>query len=244
MVFVSFFRNHGLCTKGDLLQWFAVENNSRSYIKPLTKKFEERIKTNVTIVRVSKHSAGVSIVFNDGTEAMFDEVVFATHSDTALALLDPDFTTERNLLGQLPYSTHEVVLHTDSSLIPKSRNAWASWNIRVQTGVTKPIFSYWMNLLQGMQAPVDFFVTLDAGTLIAPEKVLYKTTYHHPIISTDSVLAQNKWSEINGHNHVWFVGAYWRNGFHEDGVWSGIRVAQALGVDLGIFSETFKTDVL
>ncbi len=238
--FLSFFHNHGLFSKGDLLKWFVVKSNSRSYIEPMIGSFENLIKTDTHIQKIYKYENGVEVAFIDGSRELFDEVVLATHSDIALNLLDDTFKQEHTILSLMPYSKHEVVLHTDESLMPKSSDAWEAWNIQVPEKSKVPIFTYWMNLLQGIAAPINFFVSLDPVGEIIPEKVLHTATYSHPIFSVESVRAQGRWSELQGQNHVWFAGAYWRNGFHEDGVWSGIRVAKALGADISVFKDTYK----
>ncbi len=233
--FVSFFRNHGLFSKADILRWFVVKNNSRSYIEPLSNSFKDRIYLEAKINKVKREETGVIIHFADGTQQFFDEVVFATHSDSAHNLLEESFKSERTVLSLIPYVEHSVTLHTDSSIMPKAPSAWESWNIESTIQSSTPIFTYWMNQLQSIVAPVQFFVSLDAGDRVAKGSILHSAKYSHPVFSVSSVSAQTKWQEINGINHVWFAGAYWRNGFHEDGVWSGIRVAKALGVDISEF---------
>jgi predicted NAD/FAD-binding protein len=126
-----------------------------------------------------------------------------------------------------------VVLHTDSTLLPKSRRAWSSWNYHL-TADEQPnaVLTYDMNILQGLSSAHTFCVTLNHTQAIAPEKILRRFSYSHPVFTLDGMAAQERWHDINGVNHTWFCGAYWRNGFHEDGVVSALRVAEAFGETL------------
>jgi predicted NAD/FAD-binding protein len=181
---------------------------------------------------VFRDSAGVSVVTQQFGAQRFDAVVFATHSDQALALLRDASGPERSVLEAFGYRGNEVVLHTDASLLPRRQRAWSSWNYRLNNAVDAGAsVTYNMNILQNLTAPVTFCVTLNDSAAIAPDKILRKFNYSHPVFNLDSIGAQSRWSEINGVNRSWFCGAYWRNGFHEDGVVSALRVCRALGVE-------------
>lgn len=226
--FVRFFRNHGLLNIKNRPQWRVIEGGSREYLKPLCDPFASRIRTNTAIAGVRRKEQGVDIRFEDGRVEHFDTVVFACHSDQALELLDDASRTERDILGAIPYQNNEVVLHTDTRLLPRNRLAWSSWNYLRRPGTERPTLTYNMNILQGLQAPETFCVTLNDTAAINPHKIMGTFNYAHPVFTLQGVAAQERWEEING-GCTWFCGAYWRNGFHEDGVYSALRVARAIG---------------
>lgn len=232
LFFVRFFKNHGLLSVNNRPQWHVIEGGSGQYLKPLSDRFNDRIQLGSRIIGVRRSSDNVEILFEDGHSEQFDQVVMACHSDQALALLDQPSELEQQVLGAIPYQQNEVVLHTDDSLLPDKRLAWSSWNYWLrETDQAQAILTYDMNILQGIEAPVTFCVTLNATEAIKPEAILGRYQYSHPVFSLASVAAAARWSDINGVNRSWFCGAYWGNGFHEDGVSSGIKVARALGVE-------------
>ncbi|MEW6999256.1 NAD(P)/FAD-dependent oxidoreductase [Colwelliaceae bacterium BS250] len=223
--FVQFFHNHGLLNIADRPQWFVIPNGSRSYISPLTQAFHQRIYLNSHISQVTRDNDAVQLHFKDGSLQTFDEVVFACHSDQTLALLHDATTDEQQILGGIAYSENEVVLHTDLNLLPKRRKAWASWNYQLSANRSKPAsVTYNMNILQGLQSEHTFCVTLNQSEDIAPDKVLRKFTYHHPVFNLQTLQAQQHRQLICGKNNTHFAGAYWYNGFHEDGVRSAVDV--------------------
>ena len=227
--FLRFFKNHGLLSVHKRPQWRVIEGGSREYIAPLCRRFEERIHVNRPVLRVKRDPAGVTLRFEDGGERRFDQLVIATHSDQALRLLSAPSDAERDILGALPYQSNDVVLHTDIRLLPKNRKTWSSWNYRLGVNETRPVLTYNMNILQGIEAPETFCVTLNDTGSVNPHKILGRFTYEHPVFSLDGLAAQQRWEEISGVQNTWYCGAYWRNGFHEDGVVSALRVAEALG---------------
>jgi predicted NAD/FAD-binding protein len=225
--FIQFFHNHGLLNVADRPQWYVIPKGSRSYLSPLIKPFEQNIHVNADISAVTRHPDNVQIDFQDGTSQTFDEVVFACHSDQALALLGDPTENEKNILGAIPYSTNSVVLHTDKKLLPLRKTAWASWNYQLSTDRHKAAsVTYNMNILQGLESEHTFCVTLNQKEDIDPNHILQEFTYYHPVFSADSIKAQKKRHHICGHNHSHFVGAYWHNGFHEDGVRSAVEVGK------------------
>ena len=172
--------------------------------------------------RVEIHSA-------TGGRELFDYVFLACHSDQALALLKDATDAEREVLGAIRYQPNEAVLHTDQSLMPTRPRAWAAWNYLIPTDTTRHVaVTYNMNILQGIEAPETFCVTLNNSDAINPHKVLGRFQYDHPVFSLPGMAAQQRWHEINGVQDTWYCGAYWHNGFHEDGVVSALRVSQAL----------------
>lgn len=230
--FVRFFKNHGLLSVSDRPQWRVIAGGSRSYVAPLTASFAERIRLNCPVQRVERDAKGVTLHSPNGVEH-FDKVVFACHSDQALALLAAPSEAERQILGALRYADNDVVLHTDTRLLPQRRLAWASWNYRLGGSSEEPAaVTYNMNILQGIEAPQTFCVSLNQTAAIDPSKILGRYRYAHPQFSLAGVDAQARWQELYGPHHTYYCGAYWANGFHEDGVFSALRVAQAFGEQL------------
>ena len=231
--FVQFFNNHGLLNISDRPQWYVIPNGSRSYITPLIKQFADNIELNSDISKVTRHNEKVQLHFNNGDVREFDEVVFACHSDQALALLDDANDDEQTILGAMQYSPNDVVLHTDVSLLPKRRKTWASWNYQLSDNRTKPAsVTYNMNILQGLQDDTTFCVTLNQNEAIDESKILRKFVYHHPVFNVESLKAQLQRHKICGQNNTHFTGAYWYNGFHEDGVRSAVDVGARFGCEL------------
>lgn len=227
--FVRFFKNHGLLSVSDRPQWCVVEGGSSSYVAPLTESFKQHTRLNCTVTRVERDTDGVTVHSAAGTER-FDKVIFACHSDQALALLAEPTRVEKEILGALPYADNDVVLHTDTRLLPKRPLAWASWNYRLGGPVDQPAaVTYDMNILQGIQSDTTFCVSLNQTAAIDPSKILARYTYAHPQYSLAGMAAQARWEELLGANHSYFCGAYWANGFHEDGVVSALRVAREFG---------------
>ncbi len=228
--FVRFFHNHGLLTVNDRPQWRVIEGGSRNYLEPLTRAFADRIHCNTPIRSISRTAEGVQLQLPDGSTQQFDQVVLACHSDQALALLADPSEAELQVLGAMPYQDNEVILHTDASMLPARRRAWASWNYRIrEDNQQQAVLTYNMNILQGLEAPETFCVTLNDTARIDPQKILGRYHYSHPVFNRESLQAVSRWEEVNGVQRTWFCGAYWANGFHEDGCSSGVRVAQALG---------------
>lgn len=227
--FLRFFRNHGLLSVADRPQWRVIEGGSREYLRPLCQRFEQRVHLGCAVNRIRRNDRGISLEMADGRSLAFDEVVVATHSDQALALLEQPSDEEREVLGALPYQDNDVVLHTDIRLLPRNRRTWSSWNYSLGTGQERAVVTYNMNILQGIQAPETFCVTLNNTEAINPHKILGRFNYAHPVFSLPGIEAQQRWADINGVRNTWFCGAYWHNGFHEDGVVSALRVAEALG---------------
>lgn len=228
--FVQFFYHHGLLNIADRPQWYVIPEGSRSYLAPLTAPFKDNIRVNANISGISRENGKTSIHFHDGTSETFDEVILACHSDEALALLNDATAHEQSLLSSMPYSENNVVLHTDISLLPHREKAWASWNYQLSQDRHKAAsVTYNMNILQGINSPDTFCVTLNQKDDIDPNCILREFTYYHPIFSSQSFLAQQQRHLICGVNHTHFAGAYWHNGFHEDGVKSAVEVAKRFG---------------
>jgi uncharacterized protein len=225
---VEFFDNHGMLGFAKRPQWRTIVGGSRSYVDAITASLRD-LRLATPVRSITRDADGVTV---DGER--FDEVVIATHSDQALKMLGEDASDrERELLGAIPYQPNEAVLHTDTRLLPRRKRAWASWNYHLlaePTGMTT--VTYHMNRLQALTADREFCVTLNRGDAIDPGKVLRRFSYAHPVFTGDGARAQARWHEISGVNRTHFAGAYWRWGFHEDGVVSAARVAEHFGARL------------
>ena len=227
--FVRFFKNHGLLSVSNRPQWYVIEGGSSAYVAPLTKGFAERIRLNCPVSRVERDEQGVTLESPAGRER-FDAVIFACHSDQALQLLAEPSASELEILGALRYADNDVVLHTDTRVLPKRRLAWASWNYRLGGPTRQPAaVTYNMNILQGIESDHTFCVSLNQTDAIDPAHILGRYRYAHPQYSLDGLRAQARWQELLGEQHSYYCGAYWANGFHEDGVVSALRVAEAFG---------------
>jgi predicted NAD/FAD-binding protein len=234
---IRFFDNHGMLTVNGHPQWKTIPGGCSRYIAPITAPYRKRVVTGVELRGVARDSQGVTLrFFGDRPDLRFDQVVFATNCDRVLPLLDNPTDTERDILGQFATTRNEVVLHTDPRMLPKRPAARASWNYLLhldeRNGHSPVTMTYHMNRLQSLPVPENYCVTLNANAHIRPERVLQKFVYHHPLYSMETLRAQRRWSEINGRNRSHFCGAYWHNGFHEDGVNSALRVARAVGVQV------------
>ena len=227
--FVRFFKNHGLLSVSNRPQWRVIEGGSSAYVAPLSAGFADNIHLNCPVISVTRDGLGVLLHSAAGVER-FDKVIFACHSDQALKLLSQPSEAEQQILGAMPYADNDVVLHTDTRLLPDRKLAWASWNYRLgSAGQNRAAVTYDMNILQGIQSETTFCVSLNQTAAIDPLKVLARYTYAHPQYSLQAVAAQARWQELMGDQHSYYCGAYWANGFHEDGVVSALRVARALG---------------
>jgi predicted NAD/FAD-binding protein len=232
--FLRFFNNHGMLSVDDRPQWRVIKGGSRSYIMPITAPYRDSIRLNSPVASVRRDEDRVQITTARGGREDFDHVVFACHSDQALAMLEIPTRQEREILGALPYQSSEVVLHTDTGLLPKRRLAWASWNYHIP-GEDRgcPMVSYNMNRLQNFaDAPETLLVTLNRSAEIDPQRIIKRYSYSHPVYTREGIGAQARHAEISGRNRTHYCGAYWFNGFHEDGVNSALRVARHFGLSL------------
>lgn len=227
---VAFMANHQMLQINQRPTWRVVVGGSHRYVQALSSNWPVQVRLNHTVQSVQRHSGSVNIRTSHG-EDTFDQVVLACHSDQALALLADASEAEQAVLGAIAYQHNDVVLHTDASVLPTQRKAWAAWNARVAKDESATCsVSYCMNVLQSIQSPEPFVVSLNSAAAIDPQKVIARMRYQHPVYSHASVAAQRQRGRINGHNRTWYCGAYWGFGFHEDGLRSGIEVAKALGV--------------
>lgn len=226
---VEFYRNHGLLSVWHRPTWRVIEGGSRRYVAAMSSRFQNRVRLNTPIGGVRRRSDAVEVIPHGGSAEGFDHVVFACHSDQALRMLADPTPTEQELLGAFPYERNSAVLHTDESLLPRRRRAWASWNYHIPTEPADHVtVTYCMNILQHIRSLHTFCVTLNSDDRIDPAKVLGRFEYHHPIFTTRRAVMQARHREVLNVNRTSFCGAYWGNGFHEDGVNSALAVCKAL----------------
>lgn len=227
----EFFENHGMLGLRNRPQWQTVVGGSHRYVEALTRPLGDRLRLSTPVRSIERHDDHVLVTPGDGEPVRFDEVVIAAHADQALAMLSDADARERELLGAIGYQPNEAVLHTDVKMLPRRRRAWASWNYHLLARPTgKPTVTYHMNRLQSLRADREFCVTLNHSEAIDPSKVLRTIPYAHPIFTHEGRAAQARHGEISGRRRTHFCGAYWRWGFHEDGVTSAVRVAERIGV--------------
>lgn len=227
---VRFFANHGFLQLKDRPPWLALDGGSRAYVEPLCRPFADRIRLGAPVRGLRRVGGDVEIDVAGGARERFERVVVATHADQALRMLSDADDGEREVLGAFRFQKNDVVLHTDPVCMPRRRRAWASWNALVpRTDPGKATVSYWMNRLQGIDVEQDYFVSLNRAADVCPDRVLRRLVYAHPQFDASAVRAQARHEEIDGRRGIHWCGAYWRYGFHEDGVLSALRVAERMG---------------
>ncbi len=227
---IEFFDSHGMLGLRDRPRWRTIRGGSRNYVEVLTRPWRERLRLSTPVTEIRRHPDHVTVSARGHEPERFDAVVIATHSDQALALLVDPSERERELLGAIPYQRNDAVLHSDRSLLPRRRRAWASWNYHLDEGVTgRCTVTYHMNRLQSLQADREFCVTLNRTAAIDPDRIIRTIQYAHPVYTPAGVAAQSRHHEISGRNRTHYCGAYWGWGFHEDGVKSALRVVREIG---------------
>ena len=231
--FIRFFQNHGILAIKDKPTWWVINGGSKNYVKKMTAGFTDRIMVSTPVKRVKRNDSIEIIAGSPQHMTRFDAVVFACHSDQALALLaDPSYA-ENEILRAITYQRNDVLLHTDHSVLPRRRKAWSSWNYQLDSDPERPVaLTYNMNILQGLESSVTFCVTLNDPEAVSPDRIIKEITYHHPLITVESISAQKRKNEISGVNNTYYCGAYWHNGFHEDGVVSAMDACELLATNL------------
>ncbi len=231
---VRFCHNHGLLQVSDRPQWHTVVGGARHYVDPIVARLADK-RLNTPVRRIERDAAGVRIVTDQAAER-FDRVVLATHSDQALALLAAPTAQERAVLGAIRYQPNRAVLHTDASVLPTRRAAWAAWNYErapTQGGESARVcLHYWLNRLQPLPFAQPVVVSLNPVQAIAPQHILGEYDYDHPVFDQAAIRAQSQVPQLQGVQHSWFCGAWTGYGFHEDGLKSGLAVAEALLAEL------------
>lgn len=226
----QFMANHHMLQLSARPQWRVVQGGSSRYVQAMSAHWPVQVRLGCAVTQVTRAGDGLRLRSAAGEEH-FDQAVLACHSDQALALLQDPSAAEREVLGAIGYQPNETVLHTDARMLPRDRRAWAAWNAHVpREPRAECTVSYCMNLLQSLSSPEPFIVTLGRSDEIDPAKVLARMSYQHPVYTRASVAAQARRSQINGVDRVWYAGAYWGWGFHEDGLRSAVDVAAQLGV--------------
>jgi predicted NAD/FAD-binding protein len=222
--FVRFFHHHGMLTVDNRPQWRTITNGSASYVSALTESFKDKIRLNTPVESVRRLAASVRVKPLNGEEEKFDYVFFACHSDQALKLLSDKKSNEIEILSAIPYQQNTIFLHYDASIMPKRKLAWAAWNYHVTNPHAEQVaVTYNMNILQNLHSKEPLLVTLNHTNQINPAKVIKRLKYMHPVYTLAGAAAQARHAEISGKNRTGFAGAYWRNGFHEDGVVSALE---------------------
>jgi predicted NAD/FAD-binding protein len=229
----EFFDNHGMFGFTGRPDWRAVVGGSSRYVETLTAPMCDRLRLSTPVTRIERHADRVEVTPERGGPESFDEVVVAAHSDQALAMLADPSPAEAEVLGAIAYQPNDVVLHTDASLLPRRRRAWASWNFRIQDEpADRTTVTYHMNRLQSLDSEQHLCVTLNRTEAIDPELVIGARELSHPVFTHAALAAQRRWGELSGVRRTHYCGAYWGYGFHEDGVQSGLRVCERFGAKL------------
>jgi predicted NAD/FAD-binding protein len=235
-MFIRFFDQHGLLSLADAPQWQYIKGGSQTYVKAILEQFSGVVRSNTKINSICRQPDGVEIRMDDGTTSQFDAVVIATHADEALGLLADPSDAERQLLGSWRYEKNYAILHTDQSVMPSNPANWASWNYTEETEceqMTQLSVTYHLNRLQNhLHTQQQYFLTLNRHQPIPSEHILQEIPFTHPIYTLESLRTQPQLQTINGVRNTYFCGSYFRYGFHEDAVKSGVAVAKMLGVTL------------
>ena len=226
--FIRFFHNHGMLSVDKRPQWRMIRGGSARYVEKLVAPFRNCIRLNTVVETVRRMPDRVMVKVRGAEPERFDQVFLACHADQALCLLADATPVEREVVGAIAYQENDAVLHTDTALLPRARRAWAAWNYHVlhaeaQQDAPGATLTYNMNILQNLKSHHTFCVTLNRTSAIAPGRILKRLRYHHPLYTPAGVAAQQRQHEVNGVNRSYFCGAYWRNGFHEDGVVSALN---------------------
>ena len=235
LFFIRFFYNHGLLQVQNRPNWWVIKGGSKQYVNKMIVGFEDKIRLSHPISKIRRVNGKIEITADNNPKIkdIFDAVIIATHSNQALDLLSDCTDLELDILSKISYQKNEALLHTDTSILPKNSSAWSSWNYFLDKDPQKPVsLTYNMNILQNLDSEETFCVTLNGSSLINPDKIIKKINYHHPLFTVEGLKAQGRKHEICGKNNTYFCGAYWRNGFHEDGVVSALDVCEKFGISL------------
>ncbi|MEI7999280.1 MAG: FAD-dependent oxidoreductase [Candidatus Omnitrophota bacterium] len=224
---VRFFKNHCFLGLKGQLQWRTCVGGSRQYRDKIMNILKAKVFVSSPVSSVNRKGNQVEVALSNGQKNSFDYVLLACHADDSLQILKDATSNEKDLLSKFPYHLNDIILHVDSTIMPKLKKVWSSWNYRVEgDGSTSTI--YWMNCLQGVSQKKDYFISVNNPEIVAPNKVLWQTKYAHPSYNIDSQRAQEQLGKLNGTSRVFFAGAYFRYGFHEDGLWAALEAARAL----------------
>lgn len=228
--FVQFFKNHGLLGVTTQHQWLTVSGGSRNYVEKMQSKISGRIILNSDVVSLRRHDSGVTLVHGDGSQSQYDKVVMAMHAPDAFEMLEDVNVQEREILSAFKYKENEALLHNDQKALYPDKRIYASWNYKTGGKANAVTLSYWINKLQNLRSKKEYFVSLNETSEI--KDVIERIFYEHPQFDVKAIEMQSRREEINGKNNTYYAGAYWRYGFHEDGLWSANTIAQSLGCAL------------
>ena len=227
---VRFFDHHGLLDLRDRPQWRVIEGGSKTYVNKVVSQLSD-LRLSSPVIRIERDKEAVRIVTPE-TQDSFDYVVVAVHSDQVLSMLADPSPEERSIFRRMKYSRNEAKLHTDARIMPQRQLAWASWNYHLERDEGQAALTYYMNRLQHLPVETPVLVTLNDPGIIDDDKVLAVMQYDHPFYDHDMLSAQKEWEKVSGQQRTYYAGAYWQNGFHEDGVVSALRVCEQLGVNV------------
>ena len=228
--FVQFFKNHGLLGVKTQHQWLTVSGGSKNYVDKIEEKVSGRVIVNSDVIRIKRHSDGVILIHEDGSQSQYDKVIMAMHAPQALEMLEDATGQETEILSAFAYKENEALLHNDKKALYPDKRIYAAWNYKTGGKENAVTLSYWINRLQNLQSKKEYFVSLNETAEL--ENVIEKISYEHPQFDGKAIMMQSRRGEINGENHTYYAGAYWRYGFHEDGLWSANTIAQSFGCAL------------
>ena len=228
--FVQFFKNHGLLGITTQHQWLTVSGGYVNYVERIAKKISGKIVLQSDVVRIKRDAKGVKLIHADGTFSQYDKVVMAMHAPQALGMLDDATTEEKEILSAFTYKENEALLHNDPTALYPDKHIYAAWNYKTGGKANAVTLSYWINRLQNLKSKKDYFVSLNETAQL--NQVIEKISYEHPQFDAKAIQMQTRREEINGVHNTYYAGAYWRYGFHEDGLWSANTIAQNFGCAL------------
>ena len=233
--FIRFFDNHGLLTINDQPQWYTIKGGSREYVSRLVKPFLQKIKPSSEVIKIVRNKNGIDVYTSAGEKSYFDQVILACHADEALQIIELPTESEKNVLGAFSYQHNEMILHSDISFMPQCRKAWSSWNYLSDTRENRSNYaslSYWMNSLQPLNTEQPIIVTINPHRMPLSSSIYDKHQFKHPVFDEKTIVAQEQIEKIQGKERIWFCGAWQGYGFHEDGLLSAVKIAQAMNVEI------------
>ena len=228
--FMQFFKNHGLLGVTTQHQWLTVSGGSKNYVDKIKEHVSGSIVLNSNVVGIRRNADGVILIHNDGKESIYDKVVIAMHAPQALEMIQDPTSQEQEILSAFPYKQNDAVLHNDSTALYPDRDIYAAWNYKTGGKENAVTLSYWINRLQNLESKKEYFVSLNETSEL--ENVIEQISYEHPQFDATAIMMQSRREEISGKNNTYYAGAYWRYGFHEDGLWSANTIAQEFGCAL------------
>lgn len=228
--FIQFFKNHGLLGVTTQHQWLTVSGGSKNYVDKIKTHISGKVILNSDVVGVRRNANGITLIHQDGSQSEYDKVVMAMHAPEALEMLQDATLEEKQILSAFPYKQNNALLHNDSKALYPDKKIYAAWNYKTGGEENAVTLSYWINRLQNLDSKKDYFVSLNETSAL--EDVIEQISYEHPQFDANAIMMQSRREEINGKNNTYFAGAYWRYGFHEDGLWSANTIAQRFGCAL------------